>query len=127
MVQITINGRTVDAEPGRRLVEVIKDQGIAITNLCYIDGLEPYAGCRTCIVEIEGGRPTNLQLSCVAQVAEGMVCFGASVLDSRNMPIAGVAVSLLAEQTTEEDRKQIIANVKRITSRLSQRMGADIA
>ncbi len=73
MVQITINGRTVDAEPGRRLVEVIKDQGIAITNLCYIDGLEPYAGCRTCIVEIEGGRPTNLQLSCVAQVAEGMV------------------------------------------------------
>ena len=50
MVQITINGRTVDAEPGRRLVEVIKDQGIAITNLCYIDGLEPYAGCRTCIV-----------------------------------------------------------------------------
>ena len=73
MVEITINGRTVDAEPGRRLVEVIKDQGIAITNLCYIDGLEPYAGCRTCIVEIEGGRPTNLQLSCVAQVAEGMV------------------------------------------------------
>ncbi|MCB1462233.1 MAG: IclR family transcriptional regulator [Nitratireductor sp.] len=61
------------------------------------------------------------------QVAEGIICFGASVLDSRNMPIAGVAVSLLAEQTTEEDRKQIIANVKRITSRLSQRMGADIA
>ena len=73
MVEITINGRKVDATPGRRLVEVIKDQGIAITNLCYIDGLEPYAGCRTCIVEIEGGRPTNLQLSCVAQVAEGMV------------------------------------------------------
>jgi predicted molibdopterin-dependent oxidoreductase YjgC len=73
VVEITLNGRTVDATPGRRLVEVIKEQGIAITNLCYIDGLEPYAGCRTCIVEIEGGRPTNLQLSCVAQVAEGMV------------------------------------------------------
>ena len=73
MVDITLNGRTVDAQPGRRLVEVIKEQGIAITNLCYIDGLEPYAGCRTCIVEVEGGRPTNLQLSCVAQVAEGMV------------------------------------------------------
>jgi len=58
------------------------------------------------------------------QVAEGIICFGASVLDSRNMPIAGVAVSLLADQTTEEDRKQIIANVKRITSRLSVRMGA---
>ena len=60
------------------------------------------------------------------QVAEGIICFGASVLDSRNMPIAGVAVSLLADQTSEEDRKQIIANVRRITSRLSIRMGADL-
>ena len=73
VVQITINGHNVEAEPGRRLLEVIKEQGITITNLCYIDGLEPYAGCRTCIVEIEGARPTPLQLSCVAQVAEGMV------------------------------------------------------
>lgn len=73
VVQITINGHNVEAEPGRRLLEVIKEQGITITNLCYIDGLEPYAGCRTCLVEIEGGRPTPLQLSCVAQVAEGMV------------------------------------------------------
>ncbi|MEX2373844.1 MAG: molybdopterin-dependent oxidoreductase, partial [Dehalococcoidia bacterium] len=73
MVEITINGRNVDATPGRRILEVIKEQGVTITNLCYIDGLEPYAGCRTCIVEIEGARPTPLQLSCVAQVAEGMV------------------------------------------------------
>ena len=70
---ITINGVQVDAQPGRRLVEVIKEQGVAITNLCYIDGLEPYAGCRTCLVEIEGARPTPMQLSCIAQVAEGMV------------------------------------------------------
>lgn len=73
MAKITINGIEVDAEPGRRLVEVIKEQGIRITNLCYIDGLEPYAGCRTCMVEIEGARPTPMQLSCTAQVAEGMV------------------------------------------------------
>ncbi|RLT44251.1 MAG: hypothetical protein DWI58_01400 [Chloroflexi bacterium] len=72
MVEITLNGQTVEAAPGRRLVEVIKEQGLSITNLCYIDGLEPYAGCRTCLVEIEGARPTALQLSCVAQVAEGM-------------------------------------------------------
>ena len=73
MVTININGREVEAEAGRRLVEVIKEQGISITNLCYIDGLEPYAGCRTCIVDVEGGRPTSLQLSCTAQVAEGMI------------------------------------------------------
>src|SRR5690242_4911368 len=73
MVHITLNGVSVEAQPGRRLVEVIKEQGVSITNLCYIDGLEPYAGCRTCIVEIEGARPTPLQLSCIAQVTDGMV------------------------------------------------------
>ena len=61
------------------------------------------------------------------QVAEGMVCFGASVLDSRNRPIAGVAVSLPAEALAEDDRDRVIANVQRISLRLSHRMGADIA
>jgi len=58
------------------------------------------------------------------QVAEGIICFGASVLDSRNTPIAGVAVSLLIEETTDQDHSHIISNVKRIAARLSARMGA---
>tara|TARA_B100000700_G_scaffold331773_1_gene468360 strand:+ start:9151 stop:11706 length:2556 start_codon:yes stop_codon:yes gene_type:complete len=70
---ITLNGSVITVDEGRPLVEVIKEQGISITNLCYIDGLEPYAGCRTCIVEIEGGRPTSLQLSCTAVTTDGMV------------------------------------------------------
>jgi DNA-binding IclR family transcriptional regulator len=60
------------------------------------------------------------------QVAEGIVCFGASVLDSHNRPIAGVAVSLLAGEVAAESRKRVIDNVKRIASRLSLRMGADL-
>jgi DNA-binding IclR family transcriptional regulator len=60
------------------------------------------------------------------QVAEGIICFGASVLDSRNIPIAGVAVSLLADDVTEKDREKIIAEVRRIASKLSARMGADL-
>jgi predicted molibdopterin-dependent oxidoreductase YjgC len=73
VVKLTINDVEVDAAPGARLLEVIKEQGVRITNLCYIDGLEPYAGCRTCLVDIAGARPTTLQLSCTAVVAEGMV------------------------------------------------------
>ena len=72
LVTITVNGEQVEAEAGRRLVEVVKEQGVAITSLCYIDGLEPYAGCRTCLVDIKDARPTNMQLACTAQVAEGM-------------------------------------------------------
>ena len=73
MATMTLNGAEIEVEAGRPLVEVIKEQGVRITNLCYIDGLEPYAGCRTCIVEIEGGRPGPLQLSCTAVASDGMV------------------------------------------------------
>lgn len=60
------------------------------------------------------------------QVAEGIVCYGASVLDSRNRPIAGVAVSLPVDDVTDARRGQIIDNVRRIAGRLSRRMGADL-
>ena len=73
MPSITLNGQTLDVEEGRPLIEVIKEQGIAISNLCYMDGLAPYAGCRTCLVDIKDARPTSLQLSCTATVADGMV------------------------------------------------------
>ena len=60
------------------------------------------------------------------QVAEGIVCFGASVLDASNRPIAGVAVSLPVDRMEQHDRSDIIQNVKRMATRLSHRMGADL-
>ena len=71
MANLTLNGVTVEVRDGQPLVEAIKQQGAWISNLCYIDGLAPYAGCRTCLVEIEGAR--GLQLACTAKVADGMV------------------------------------------------------
>ena len=71
MATITINGRAVEAEVGAPLVEVIKNAGFPISNLCYLDGLPPYAGCRTCAVEVEGMR--GLPLSCTTTVMDGMV------------------------------------------------------
>jgi predicted molibdopterin-dependent oxidoreductase YjgC len=71
VAKFTLNGVEVEAPAGAPLVEVIKKNGVWISNLCYIDGLAPYAGCRTCLVEIEGAR--GLQLSCTSRVAEGMV------------------------------------------------------
>ncbi len=59
------------------------------------------------------------------QVVEGIVCFGATVLDSRNRPIAGVAVSFLAERLKEIGQDRIIANIQRIAGQLSRRMGAN--
>ncbi|MBW3096186.1 IclR family transcriptional regulator [Pseudohoeflea coraliihabitans] len=60
------------------------------------------------------------------QVAEGMVCFGAPVLDSAHQAIAGVAVSQLVEDMTPDLEPRIVATLKRVASRLSARMGADL-
>ncbi len=71
MAKISLNGVEVEVEDGAPLVEAIKKSGVWISNLCYIDGLPPYAGCRSCLVEIEGAR--GLQLSCTSRVTDGMV------------------------------------------------------
>ena len=71
MARLTIDDRQIEAPDGAPLVEVIKNAGIYISNLCYVDGLSAYSGCRTCLVEIEGAR--GLQLSCTTKVADGMV------------------------------------------------------
>jgi len=71
MARIHINGEEIEVLEGAPLVEVIKNRGEFISNLCYVDGLPPYAGCRTCIVEIEGAR--GFQLSCTTKCADGMV------------------------------------------------------
>ena len=70
MAKVTIDGREVEAADGAPLVEAIKRAGIYISNLCYINGRPPYAGCRTCLVEIEGMR--GLQVSCTIKVTDGM-------------------------------------------------------
>jgi formate dehydrogenase (NADP+) alpha subunit len=71
VARITLNGRELEAPDGAPLVEVIKNRGTFISNLCYIDGRPPYAGCRTCIVEIEGVR--GQPLSCTTRIEDGMI------------------------------------------------------
>lgn len=60
------------------------------------------------------------------QVSEGMVCYGASVLNSQNRPIAGVAVSLPKDEYSKDEEARIIRNVKEIANTISVRLGADI-
>jgi len=71
MVSITVDGKVLDAPAGAPLVEVLKNNGFYVSSLCYVDGHKPYAGCRSCLVRIEG--PPALQLSCTAIVQENMV------------------------------------------------------
>ncbi len=71
MIQITMDGKQLSLEKPVNLLEAAKKAGIYIPNLCYMEELSTFAGCRLCIVEIEG-RP-KLETACSTLAADGMV------------------------------------------------------
>jgi NADH dehydrogenase/NADH:ubiquinone oxidoreductase subunit G len=68
-----MDGQAVTASTGMTLLEAAKNAGINIPTLCYHEKLEPYGGCRLCIVEVDERGWTKLVVSCVYPVAQGLV------------------------------------------------------
>ena len=83
MVNITINGRSVQVDKKMSLLEAIRSQGIKVPTLCYHPDLRPDGSCRLCVVEVKGAR--SLVASCVYPVSEGMEVWTNTkrVLDAR--------------------------------------------
>ncbi len=71
-VSITIDGRTVEAQPGELLIAAAERAGTYIPRFCYHPRMEPVGMCRMCIVEVDTGRGPALQPSCMIPVADGM-------------------------------------------------------
>lgn len=70
-VNLTINGRAVQARAGQTVYEAAAAAGIKIPVLCHHPRLKPHGACRICLVEIEKQR--GLHPSCTYPVTEGMV------------------------------------------------------
>jgi NADH-quinone oxidoreductase subunit G len=70
-INLTIDGRPVQAAPGTLLINAAKQLGIEVPAFCYYDGLTLQAACRMCLVEVE--KTPKLQVGCTTLVAEGMV------------------------------------------------------
>ena len=70
-VNLTINGRAVQARAGQTVYEAAAAAGIRIPVLCHHPQLTPQGACRICLVEIEKQR--GLQPSCTCPVTEGMI------------------------------------------------------
>jgi predicted molibdopterin-dependent oxidoreductase YjgC len=70
MINLTIDGKAVQAPQGATVLEAATAAGIRIPTLCAHAKLTPFGGCRMCIVEIKGiPRPVT---SCTTPVTEGM-------------------------------------------------------
>ena len=68
---MTLDGEEVTFTPGETIYEVSERHQKEIPTLCYDPRLEPFGGCRLCVVELEGARAPVA--SCTTRVTEGMV------------------------------------------------------
>ncbi len=60
-----IDGKEVRATEGMTVLEAAQSAGISIPTLCLHDQLEPFGGCRLCIVEVEVRGWSRIVVSCV--------------------------------------------------------------
>ena len=72
-ILLNIDGKEVRAKEGMTLLEAARSAGISIPTLCYHEKLEPFGGCRLCIVELEQRGWTRLVVSCVYPVEKNLV------------------------------------------------------
>jgi predicted molibdopterin-dependent oxidoreductase YjgC len=70
-VEFTLDGKAVSAPEGELLVHAAARYGVFIPTLCHDDKLDPYGGCRMCVVGVEGS-PRPLP-ACATRVTPGMV------------------------------------------------------
>jgi bidirectional [NiFe] hydrogenase diaphorase subunit len=72
-IQLEIDGIKVAVKEGKTLLEAAQQEGIYIPTLCHHEKLEPFGGCRLCIVEVEDRGWTKLVVSCVYPVQENII------------------------------------------------------
>ncbi|HVZ93260.1 MAG TPA: 2Fe-2S iron-sulfur cluster-binding protein [Phycisphaerales bacterium] len=84
MPSITINGKVCEFKPGQMILQVANDQGLAIPQYCYHDGLSIVASCRICLAEVWAPNPRNgnklesmgkLLPTCQTACTDGMVVY----------------------------------------------------
>lgn len=70
MIELEIDDKQLEAEPGSMIIEVADKYGIPIPRFCYHKKLSIAANCRMCLVEVEkSGKPLP---ACATPVTAGM-------------------------------------------------------
>jgi len=69
-INLIIDSKQIEADDGKNILEVAKENKISIPTLCYHSDLKNKASCRMCIVEIKGKR--GFFTSCSTKAEDGM-------------------------------------------------------
>jgi NADH-quinone oxidoreductase subunit G len=73
MVELTIDGQTIQVPEETTIMQAAKSADINIPSLCYFEGLNEIGACRICVVEIEG--VDRLATACNTRVENGMTVY----------------------------------------------------
>ena len=71
MVKLTIDGKEIEIEEGKTILEAARKVNIDIPTLCFLKDINEVGECRMCVVEVEGRR--GFATSCIQKVEEGMI------------------------------------------------------
>ena len=71
--KLNIDDVEVEAQRGETILAVAKRHGIHIPTLCHDERLEPWGGCRVCVVEVQG--KAELLPSCCSEAQPDTVVF----------------------------------------------------
>ena len=72
-VSVVVDGRQIEARPGELLIAACERNGFYIPRFCYHPRMNPVGMCRMCLVEVDSGRGSSLQPSCMVPVSDNMV------------------------------------------------------
>jgi bidirectional [NiFe] hydrogenase diaphorase subunit len=101
MVNITINGRKIQAQEESTILAAAREHNIVIPTLCENEAVAPYGACRLCMVQIKTARGRErLVTSCIYQVEEGLTV---QTHTERVLKIRKMLLELLLARCPESD------------------------
>jgi NADH dehydrogenase/NADH:ubiquinone oxidoreductase subunit G len=71
-ILVRIDGKEVKAREGMTVLEAARSADISIPTLCHHEKLEPFGGCRLCIVKVQVGDWSKHVVSCVYTVEKDL-------------------------------------------------------
>ncbi len=72
-VSVIVNGQEIQACPDELLIDACERNGTYIPRFCHHPRMNPVGMCRMCLVEVDTGRGSSLQPSCMVPVSDNMV------------------------------------------------------
>ncbi|MFP4142274.1 MAG: FAD-dependent oxidoreductase [Thermoplasmata archaeon] len=72
-ITVTINDEEYETEPGKKVLDVCRENDIFIPTLCELEYIEePFGGCRVCLAEVKTDRGTEVTTTCDTPIQDGM-------------------------------------------------------